>query len=630
MNCNVANRTLYSVFRFRLIVGFGLITVLLALLVVWKVYSEYAAARAAAFTQTGGFARAMSAHVLSEMRVAEVSLLRAAEAIDDLAPVDLARPERIRVLLASSASVSDTHFWIHFIDTKGVGVAASNGLPILGVSFADQPYFAPVQGKCDGRAFVGAPDRGRVSKRPLFFVSRAVCSPTGNFLGVLVAQIDASAIAQMFTSARFTPSLSITLMHAEGRVIARSPLFETAFATDIRSSSLYQHWKSAPAGSYISRGLLDGEDRVFSYQTVDNLPLVVSVGVTTKSMIDAIQKASSVALGSLLVLGIAFWFGGRYALRSFRSLESSEARQRELNLELANARDEMAKVVQRARTIADSLPALIAYVDSSEHYIFHNSNYRHLPGVDLESMQGKTLREALGERFYAMIAPQVRRVLAGERVSFDRSIMYDSQERHMRFDYTPDRDLSGKIVGFYTMAVDVTNDKKLEAVLSDQARKDSLTGLPNRYEVYARLGDALARSRRSDIPIACLYLDIDHFKSINDSLGHAAGDDALKQFGARLRASVRETDLVARLAGDEFIIVLEGIEQPIGARIVADKIIAAMQSPLTLTGMERSLTTSIGIAVSAGDDENADSLLRKADAALYKAKREGRGKAVNS
>lgn len=613
-------------FRARLIAGFAMLIGLLAVLLSWKIYTEYNNARAAAYTQTEGFVRAMSAHVTSEMRVVDLSLLRSAEALDDLSATELRNTGRVRQALAISAGMADANFWVIFLDPSGNGVAASNNLAIAKVSYADRPYFKERSGACDRGLYVGAPEVGRVSKRKLFFLSRAVCAPNGAFLGVVVAPVDASALASVFSSARFQPTLSITLLHGDGRLIARAPLFESSFATDLKASPLYKNWKAAPSGSYKARSVVDNEDRLFSYRTVDQLPLVISVGIATRSWIQTIQEDMAVAAGALAIVAIALWFSGRFALRSFRRVELSDATQRRLNDDLATARDESARVAQRLRTIADGLPALIAYVDASERYVFHNSFYRNFPEVEVERMLGRSMREVLGARFYLSIENEVKATLDGAHSVFERELFFGARERHMKFDYTPDFDASGSVVGFYIMTVDVTDAKNIEAALSAQARVDTLTGLPNRSQVYERLTEALARSRRSDLPIGCLYLDIDHFKAINDTLGHAGGDEALRQFGVRLQSCVRETDMVARLAGDEFVIVLEGIEQPEGAAIVARKIVEAMRAPFIIQSAERAVSTSIGIAVSDGTEESADGLLHKADGALYRAKRAGRAR----
>lgn len=617
--------TTYASFRNRLIAGFALLVALLAALLGWKIYSGYNAERASAFVQTKSFAQAMSAHVASEMRVVDLSLIRSSEALGALDAGTLANRLRVRQVLALSASVADANFWIHFVDLRGVGVVASNNLAIAGVSYADRPYFKASAARCDSGLYIGDPETGRVSKRRLFFLSRPVCSPDGVLLGVVVAPVDAGAIAQVFASALFQPTLSITLLHGDGKVIARAPLFERSFAQDLSASDLYHNWKASPAASYQGRSMVDRQMRVFSYQTVADLPLAVAVGVAADSWVHALSKDAAVALGAFTMITIVLMFSGRFALRSFKHVELSDANQRELNGELRQTRDNMARVAKRARMIADSLPALVSYIDAEERYVFHNSYYRNVPGVDVERMLGRTMREALGDEIYASISDQIKKALGGEHVIFERAMKAGSLERHLKYDYTPDFDESGAVVGFYTMVIDITEAKQVEARLSALARVDNLTGLPNRNHLYERLGEALARSRRGGAPTACLYLDIDHFKSINDTLGHAGGDDVLRQFGARLRSCVRETDLVARLAGDEFVIVLEGLDQPAAARTVAAKIVEAMRPPFVIDGAERSVSTSIGVAISSALDDEADALLKKADAALYQAKRSGRG-----
>ena len=615
----------YASFRARLIVGFGMLVALLAALMYWKIYTGYNAERAGAFTQTKSFAQAMSAHVVSEMRVVDLSLLRSSEALSALDEETLKNSLRVRQVLSLSASVVDANFWIHFVDLRGVGVVASNNLSIAGVSYADRPYFKASAGRCDSGLYVGAPETGRVSRRRLFFLSRAVCSSSGAPLGVVVAPVDASAIAEVFDSALFRPTLSITLLHGDGKVIARAPLFEKSFAQDLTKSDLYRNWKASPTGSYEGRSMVDGQIRVFSYQTVGDLRLAIAVGVGTDSWSQALRKDVTVALGALGVIAIVLVFSGRFALRSFKRVEQSNGKQRALNSQLSETRDDMARVARRARMIADSLPALVSYIDADERYVFHNSYYRNVPGLDVERMLGRTMREALGDAIYLPIRSEIKEALCGSRVTFERAMTAGTLERHLKYDFTPDIDDSGAVVGFYSMVIDITDAKEIEARLSALARVDRLTGLPNRNHLYERLDEALARSRRAGSPTACLYLDIDHFKSINDTLGHAGGDEVLRQFGKRLRSCVRETDLVARLAGDEFVIVLEGLDQPEAARGVAAKILDAMRPPFIVEGVERAVSTSVGIAISTVSDGDTDAVLKKADAALYQAKRSGRG-----
>ena len=156
------------------------------------------------------------------------------------------------------------------------------------------------------------------------------------------------------------------------------------------------------------------------------------------------------------------------------------------------------------------------------------------------------------------------------------------------------------------------------------ARFDSLTGLPNRNQFEEKLTEAIARSVRSKRAMAVMFLDIDHFKDINDTIGHHGGDAVLREFATRLQRCVRKTDTVSRLAGDEFTIILEGLQVDDETAVVASKIIGAMQEQFHIGNAARSVTTSIGIAVRRSDETNAEALLRRADEALYVAKSAGR------
>jgi diguanylate cyclase (GGDEF)-like protein len=158
-----------------------------------------------------------------------------------------------------------------------------------------------------------------------------------------------------------------------------------------------------------------------------------------------------------------------------------------------------------------------------------------------------------------------------------------------------------------------------------EAKEDSLTKLPNRAALRAVINEASARLDRFGDPFAVFYLDLDKFKSINDDFGHFAGDQLLVQVAERLTACVRDVDSVARIGGDEFAIVCVGVCSPKAAMVLAERILKAFTVPFIVEGTRRINATSIGIALAPSDGRSAETLLRKADAALYRAKREGRG-----
>ena len=170
---------------------------------------------------------------------------------------------------------------------------------------------------------------------------------------------------------------------------------------------------------------------------------------------------------------------------------------------------------------------------------------------------------------------------------------------------------------------DISERKALRQSLENQLRQDALTGLPNRRELMERLPQAIGRTRRSYKASALLFLDLDGFKAVNDRLGHQAGDELLRQFATRLQGCLRETDTAARLSGDEFVVLVEFLEEPARqTRCLADKIEEILAEPFDLMGRQAQVGSSIGIAICEPDGhEEAEALLAAADQAMYVAKR---------
>ncbi len=280
---------------------------------------------------------------------------------------------------------------------------------------------------------------------------------------------------------------------------------------------------------------------------------------------------------------------------------------------------------QRLRTITDNLPVLISYIDQEQRMQFCNGTFLQWMGVDPIKAQGMHVADVIGSALYEERQPQIAQALGGARVEFELRSQAQGTDRNLQTVYIPDRRADGTIAGIYTMSTDVSELKKIEQQLSVLARYDSLTGLANRRQFEEKLEEAISRAQRSGRLMAVLFLDVDKFKSINDSLGHAAGDEVLKEFALRLTKCVRKTDTVARLAGDEFIVLLEGVNTFEEPQFVARKILAIMGSCFDVCGRELGVSTSIGIAVSEGGNLGMARLLATADEALYAAKAAGRG-----
>lgn len=189
------------------------------------------------------------------------------------------------------------------------------------------------------------------------------------------------------------------------------------------------------------------------------------------------------------------------------------------------------------------------------------------------------------------------------------------------------RDEGGTAYRIAGSQTDVTSRKQVEQQLQHDAFHDALTGLPNRALFMDRLGHALRRGRRrGDHRFGVLFLDLDRFKVINDSLGHQVGDQLLKQVALRLKAVVRPSDTVARLGGDEFVVLVEDLEGPHDATGVAERVHQELEAPLNLLGHEVVTTVSIGIALASDAYEQPDDLLRDADLAMFRAKAKGKSR----
>jgi diguanylate cyclase (GGDEF)-like protein len=177
--------------------------------------------------------------------------------------------------------------------------------------------------------------------------------------------------------------------------------------------------------------------------------------------------------------------------------------------------------------------------------------------------------------------------------------------------------------GWVSTHEDITEQRQNEARIRHLARHDALTDLPNRIEFLDQMARTEAGLKRGEMA-AVLYIDLDHFKAVNDTCGHVVGDEVIKQAAVRLWGTTRETDLLARLGGDEFALLLRPVESADAAARVADRIIKAMRAPMNIKGQHIEIGASVGIAVGPGDGTTTDALVKNADLALYKAKSEGR------
>jgi diguanylate cyclase (GGDEF)-like protein/PAS domain S-box-containing protein len=305
-----------------------------------------------------------------------------------------------------------------------------------------------------------------------------------------------------------------------------------------------------------------------------------------------------------------------------------DAPRKPLDAECDRLREELALL----RTVADSVPAMLAYWDVHQRNKFANRAYEKWFGVRPETLLGRTMKELLGP-IYPLNLPYIEGALRGEPQQFDREIPDPAggPPRYSQANYIPDI-VDGKVRGFSVLVADITRRRRLEEQLLEAQKQahflathDALTGLPNRALLEDAAHQLIELARRNERHVGLLFLDLDGFKEVNDRFGHACGDELLIEVARRLELALRSSDLVTRIGGDEFVMLLPDLEKRESATYVAQKLIATVAAePFVAHGQPVPVTFSIGIALFPDDGADLRTLLSNADVALADAK--GRGK----
>jgi diguanylate cyclase (GGDEF)-like protein/PAS domain S-box-containing protein len=295
--------------------------------------------------------------------------------------------------------------------------------------------------------------------------------------------------------------------------------------------------------------------------------------------------------------------------------------------ELAASHTELQRLEAELRTVLDMSPDAIAWYDTEQRYRYANRELEQLGGISLDELIGKTNRELdNGEDFLVLWEAALNRVLAtGEPDEVEYPRETDGQIRwyHSRL---VAHITDGEVIGVLTSTRDLTDLKLAEHALAHQAVHDSVTGLANRALLLDRVTQSLLRLERLPGRIAVLFIDLDYFKTINDTLGHDAGDKVLVEVARRLQNVSRRTDTVARFGGDEFVILCDKLRIDEDVRVVSERVVRALAAPMTVEGREVFISGSIGIVVNDDPYALADDLIRDADSAMYQAKERGRGR----
>lgn len=290
----------------------------------------------------------------------------------------------------------------------------------------------------------------------------------------------------------------------------------------------------------------------------------------------------------------------------------------------------------RLKTITDNLPALVGYVDNQQIYRFHNRQHEIFFADTSLQIDDQHVRQIFGDYLYAIAEPYLQRSLTGEEVAFEFQTSPKRGSRWFHIHLVPERteEHDGKecqeISGAYVLAMDITDRKLREHGLQHEATHDYLTGLPNRRSFVQQLDEAMAHARMNHMKFALIFIDLDDFKSVNDRFGHEVGDALLRRFSAIAPSAFRADDFIARLAGDEFVAIVEGLSATgDDLEVICRRLQEKLSVEQEIGGRMMRISASIGAAVSDGHTDRK-TLLRVADQAMYQAKQQGKGRVVLS
>lgn len=481
------------------------------------------------------------------------------------------------------------------------------------VNAADRAYFTFHKTEDLQNAFIGPPIVGRISGKWSIHMSRRLNKPDGSFNGVVFAAVDPTYFTNFYRQADLGEQGLVMLLGADGIARARRVGQTLTFGQDMHSSTLVAELVGRSTGSFISNGRLDSVRRFLSYRTLQHYPLVVAVATSETEQLAAVREREhlyylTAALGSAVAAAFAI------------SMVVGLSRER---------RDKARLAINEARFhgIFDQASAGIALSSLDGRFLQVNQALCAGTGFDRDTLLTMTLAQIMDPEEFASTMVDLTGLQAGEIRSSVREVRYrrpDGSTIWSNRGLSLVRDVSGIPQYFILVLQDITERKLLQERVLHQTQFDGLTELPNRTLFHDRLMQALNQANRRSWIVALLFIDLDRFKIVNDTLGSAFGDQLLKQVAQKLKQSVRLEDTVARLGGDEFAIILSDLGEPQVAASIARKIIAALALPVQLDEHEVYISASIGIATFPHDGSDADSLLKNANSAMYDAKESGK------
>ena len=520
---------------------------------------------------------------------------------------------------------------LSILDAKGV-LQACNRPELIGRDLSHRDYFQ--------RALKN-PDPQTLYVSPPFLTSLGVYSinlgkmipgPQGEFAGFVIATLDPQFFIPLLNSVLFAPDMRAVMSHGEGHLFLMVPEREGMTGLNLRQPETFfsRHRDSGREASVFSDiRSAAGEERLLAARTIRPASLKMDSSLEVSIDRDPARiyeqwRKDALFQGGLFVMA---------ALASVAGFGVYQRLRRTHERVMADAHRTLENSERFIRMVTDNIPAMVAYWDQGLRCEYANNAYLEWFGKSKEQMLGITLQELLGDALFSKNEPYVLAALRGEPQIFERTLIkVDGSTSYTLARYIPDVE-AGRVKGFFVLVTDVTELKATQKELESRVREldilaatDSLTGIGNRRHFLQRAGEELIRSRRYGMPMAFLMLDIDHFKAINDKYGHNTGDDVLRSMASTLQQAMRATDIVGRLGGEEFGVLLIQTDQD-EARVIAERLLKALQSVCVLTKTGSiCYTASIGLSALADGDDTIDAVMKRADIALYHAKATGRNR----
>jgi diguanylate cyclase (GGDEF)-like protein/PAS domain S-box-containing protein len=502
-----------------------------------------------------------------------------------------------------------------------IDYAVSNVLA-TNVDVADYDFFTCHRGDPNAGLFISNSFVGRIFPSPQVAFSRRRHSQDGSSSGIVVVTVAVDSLSALFSTVDLGPLGDVTLWDSNRQLLARYSRPSMPLMATVRPSATLDRLirVNADPTPYHTRSGVDGIERMFFFRKVSLWPLYLVVGLADEDFIAGWWN-QVVTLSGLAGLVLLASIGAFVTL--FRDTAKREAIQQALQ-----ASEDRYRALFAHMRIGFTLCEIITDevgrpVDC--RFLAANDAFFAKRGLRPEDVVGKTLTELCPE----VASDPIDWIgIYGEVAQTGQSVHFEAfgPVNHAWNEVTIYRTAPGQVA---VLVNDITERKQAEQKIEELAYLDGLTKLPNRRLLMDRVEQALISSARNRRKGGVLLVDMDDFKMLNDTFGHAQGDLLLQQVALRLSASVRAGDTVARLGGDEFVVMLEGLsENPSEAaaqiRAVGEKILTTLGQPYVLSSREFHGTASIGAALFGEHRESLDDLLKWADIAMYQAKAAGR------